>query len=250
MSRILKSYHVNVGMPFQVQAPISFETIQKVDTQSSLEIEGKEASINAALVLEEANEQASFILKEAELEAEHILEDARLKTGQESIEICEQAQKQGYENGYNEAKKQYEDLLNEAESVLKSAQTEHRQLLDGMEEDIINLAIAIAKKVIGNEVLLNKENVIMLVKQALGKCPDREACVIRVSSEDYEFVDGSREKIMSMYTGLDCLEIKKDACLKPGSCIVDTHYGSVDASIDTQLEHIEQAFREALEMRG
>ena len=246
-NRIFKNYQVNLGMPFQVKPPVSFDTIKKFDEP---EDEKDESAFDAREITEEmkkkAMEEADLVIKEAEYEAQRIIENTEIEIEERRLAVEEEAKQKGYEDGFNEAKKQYEDLIQEAEFVREHAKAEYKEVLESIESDTVNVIIDIAKKVIGSELSLNKENILFLVKQAFEKCTNKENIVLKVGAEDYDFLSESRDRLLSMVEGIGGLEIKKDSSLKAGVFIVETQYGSIDAGVQTKLKKIEQAFRQVI----
>ena len=85
-----------------------------------------------------------------------------------------------------------------------------------------------------------------LVKQAFEKCANRENIVLKAAPEDHEFLVNNKDRLLSMVEGVGELEIKKDTSLKPGGCIVETLYGSMDAGIQIKMKKIEEAFRQVI----
>lgn len=250
-SKIFKNYQVNVGNPFQIRPPVNFHTIQHAsldeeDGTDENQCEETNTKENAEDILSQAREEAELIIKEAGLEAERLMENALKESEGRSLEIEEEARNRGYEDGYNEAKKQCEDILQEAEFVREHARTEYKEVLESIESDAINVILDIAKKVIGDEISTNKESILMLIRQAFEKCSNKENVILRVSAEDYDFIEENKEKLLSLVEGIGTMDIKKDVSLKTGSCLVETSYGNVDAGVQTKLKKIEDAFRNVI----
>ncbi len=253
MSRnIVKNYQVNVGIPFQFRSQLNFDTIKKVndlDGTENDEISGEtpnqiENNESYLELIKSAKEEETQILEEAQVKALRICEEARAAVSKEIEVLREEAKKDGFEAGFKEAKMQYDDLLNEAEMFKDHAQTEYREILFSMELDIIDMVIKIAKKVISEEINLNKENILFLVGDALNKCSSKEEIILRISPDDFDFVVRNKEKLLRMVEGVTDIEIKKDSSLKFGACIIDTHFGSIDAGINIKLTKIEEAFKD------
>jgi flagellar assembly protein FliH len=253
-NKIFKNYQVNVGIPFQVKAPINFDTIKKMNTAVKEENEETEekgdfhqhTEDHTQELIQRAQEDADAIIKEAEFEALRLMEDAQREVEEIRLVVEEEARRKGYEEGFDEAKKQYEDLIQEAEFIRGHARAEYKEVLEGMESDAINVILDIARKVIGIEISVNREDVLYLVKKAFEKCSNKENVVLKVSPEDYEFLNGARDKLLAMIEGAGELEIKKDSSLKLGACIIDTPFGSIAAGVDTKLKKIEEAFRRVI----
>jgi flagellar assembly protein FliH len=249
-NKVFKNYQVNMGVPFQIRSQINFNTVSNLDIIESEEEEVSETSKEEPeKILQKANEEAQLILKEAEYEAQRIMDNAKLAADESRIKIEEEARKKGYDDGSMQSQAQYEDLIQEAEFTRQSAKMEYEQLLAEVENDTLDVILATARKVIGDEISLNKEDILYLIRQAFQKCSNREYITIKVSPEDYEFVSTSKDKLCSMVEGIGEIEIKNDPSLKEGACIVETPYGSMDAGIQVKLKKIEEAFRQALPKR-
>lgn len=251
-NRIFKNYQINMGMPFQISNPLNAYNIKTVNTLEGVKDEAvREEEVSARTqdyedILESAREEASAIRKEAELEGMRILEEAQSILEEHKKAIEEEARKKGYEEGISEAKSQYEDLMNEAEIIKEHAKAEYAEVLAGIEGEAVSLILDIAKKVIGEEVKLNKEAVVIIVKQAIEKCTNKEEVKVRLCPDDYEYLSENMEELTSRVDGLGELELKKDSTLKDGACIVETPYGSIDGGIDTKFNKIEEEFKDAV----
>ncbi|MCX8130324.1 MAG: FliH/SctL family protein [Clostridia bacterium] len=250
-NKVYKNYQVNVGIPFQIRNPMNFQNLQTVNTTTPLEKEKEnaaeelsEASIES--IINDAQQKAELILKEAQFESMRIIEDAEREASELKLSVEEEARQRGYEEGINEAKRQYEDLLQEAEFIKEHAKAEYKEVLAGIESEAVKMILDIARNVIGAEIAFNKEDILYLVKQAFEKCANRERVILRVSPEDFDYIDSNKHRLMSMVGGLSELEIKKDASLKEGGCLIDTPFGSIDAGVQTKLKKIEEAFRQAV----
>ena len=252
-NKIFKNYQVNLGMPFQVRMPVSLQTLKTHNMQIQTSNEEYEDTIDhnhvnpsvvAEEILQRAGEEADLILKEAHLEANRIFENAKKDAKELGVAAEEEGKRQGYEQGYNEAMHQYEDLIKQAQDMKESSIFEYNQVLAGIETDAVELILDIAKKVIGEEISINKENILYLVKQGFEKCTNNENSIIKVSPEDFDYLIGNKDKLIEMVEGIGDIEVKKEASLKAGACLIETPFGSVDAGAQTKLRKIEEAFKQ------
>jgi flagellar assembly protein FliH len=109
------------------------------------------------------------------------------------------------------------------------------------ERDLVELAIAIARRVLRRELTVDPEAVHGLVKAALGKVQSREVRRVRVHPDMSAIV---RRHIEA--AGLAGVEVSSDGALMPGDVIVETKHGDLDASIDSQLSEIQRGFADRL----
>lgn len=249
-SRVLKNDQISLGRPFYIKTSVGFEVVEKnydEDQEKYSDVlEAEEEMEDPASILErvreEAQKEAEYIIESAKIEASKIIAQAEEEAAGRAANIEKEAAERGYSQGVQKAQSQYENILQEAQSIREQAKAEYKQMLEGLEKDFIEIVLAIARKVIGEEVRINKENILFLIKQAFEKCTNKDEIVLKVSDADYEYVVKNREKLLKMMEGAGKFEIKKDPSLNDASCILETPLGSVNAGADTKLDKIEEEF--------
>ncbi|SRR5258706_283368 len=106
------------------------------------------------------------------------------------------------------------------------------------EEDLVTLALAIARRILHRELTMAPEALLGLVKAALEKIDGRELHSVRVRPEDAVMIQQHFEKM-----GLPRrVEVISDPGLERGAAILDSSRGALDASVETQLAEIERGF--------
>jgi flagellar assembly protein FliH len=106
------------------------------------------------------------------------------------------------------------------------------------EEDLVALALAIARRILHRELTIAPEALLGLVKAALEKIDGRELHSVRVRPEDAGLIQQHFEKM-----GLPRrVEVIADPGLERGAAILDSSRGALDASVETQLSEIERGF--------
>ncbi|MGE5329242.1 MAG: FliH/SctL family protein [Deltaproteobacteria bacterium] len=252
MHKIIKSYNVFVGEPAKVEEPEIEESFYEEEEEDEEDIEVKEAYSQLKEVSDEesvefARKKAEEIIEKARVHADKILEETTAKIEEEREIVLEQARKNGFDEGYNEAVEQCEDLIREAGIIKQQAFEEYEQLMSGSEEEILSIIFDIAKKMIGREIISGKEDILFTVREALKACTHKDYILLKVSEEDYDTVVKSKDKILAMSKGIGELEIKTDHSLEKGSCLLETPFGAVDGSIKTKIEQIEKVFNSLIE---
>lgn len=218
------------------------------EDSTSYNVDLEEIKAQKELILEEAEIKCQEIIQNAKKEAEIILEDAY----NDSRNLYEKAKKDGYEEGYDEGfikgkeegYKEVENYIEDAKSIKQEAMREKNKLVKELEEQIVELVIQSIKKILNHEIEKNHSLLMNLIEKGLEKCTFTESLVIRVSEEDYELVHSSKNKIYMMTEGIDEIEVKSDASLPKGSVYIETLSGTIDSSIQTQIEQIETLFKE------
>jgi flagellar assembly protein FliH len=111
---------------------------------------------------------------------------------------------------------------------------------------VVGLALAVARRILHRELTVSPDALLGLVKAALEKVDAREVNQVRVSRQDAPLVQGFFEKM-----GLPRrIEVVADPSLSPGSVILESDRGSLDASVDTQLTEIERGFADVVRRVG
>ncbi len=252
---VYKRNQVNIGNPYKVKIPTQIrpqseedydEPISEADDFDPTDPSDKELLISQDIIYK-AKEEAVLIRHEAELEAERLLEEANTKAELYAAELEQKAREEGYQQGEMLAQQNYNDIIAEAQAYKERCKAEYEETLASLEQDMVNLVLNIAAKVVGDEIHNNREAILGVVREAIHTCSNHEHVILKVSHEDYEVIVENEEKLKSMIKDLDVLEIKKEGTLTKGSCIIDTGLGSVDGSVDTRLDLIRQAFFELLQ---
>lgn len=208
-------------------------------------------------IISEARAKADAIIKAAKLESEEVINRTQREQQAiiseaytESNAILENARQKGYKEGMQKGQeaglKTVDSLIEEAKQIKQNTLLEKKATAKQLEKEIIQLVISCVRKVIDYELEEDHRLLLNLVENGIEKCTYTDTLIIRVSENNYEVVNSSKNKIYIMTEGIDNIEIKKDPALKDGSIIIETVSGTVDASLQTQIAQIEQVFYEIL----
>jgi flagellar assembly protein FliH len=123
----------------------------------------------------------------------------------------------------------------------------HDQVLRESEEDLLKLAIMVARKVIHQEIATDRLILAKVVSAAIGSASERDEIVIRLNPDDHRVVTAHKNLYLGGCSDDRLMELKSDDSIPPGGCIVDTAMGEIDARTDAQLDEI---FRRLLEEKN
>ena len=237
----------------------SIESVEDVDN-SSAEEEAGQPSLEAKPRLDEelvqaAKQQAAELLAQANQEINEMKVRADREAAQEAERIkaatAEAAKKQGHatglQQGLDEAKRQMAEQLKQTADIcnamVAAAEQESSRVLLEAEPKIIELVLAISRKIICDEVEERPAVVLGLVRGALERVRDQNQIIIHVSPEDYEFILQSRQLLQTVVGAERSLTLTADSVLGKGGCLIETSFGTVEAGIDTQLESIRRVLQ-------
>lgn len=240
-------------------ASIQSEPVIINNCRPVLELVSENAEVVAEVdVRQEAADEAEKIVAAAKKQAEECINKAIFEAEQLKQQMYEQAKQEGYRDGYAEGVRQgrqqaAEDMateLNEAtkqaRKILLDAHQQYKQFVIDAEREVIQIAFALAKKILMREIDENPTVVLPIVKAALDKVRDQEHMTIRVSPDDFELLLQAKRDLQMMVGRENAISVLSDHTVSPGGCLIDTPYGTVDASIDTQFEAVKKALEEVM----
>lgn len=198
---------------------------------------------DAEEIIKSGNKKRETILNDAYKEAENILNKWKEKGYEDGFKS---GYSKGYDDGYEKGRKDSNILINEALEIKKEYIKKKESLYREVEEDIIHLVLEISEKVIYDKINEDKEYIISLIIKGIESLNTTEDLIVRISKEDYDVVEMSKNKILARASLINDLEIKIDSNLGKGDCIIDTNKGSVDVSINYQLQEIKELLNNIL----
>jgi flagellar biosynthesis/type III secretory pathway protein FliH len=167
-------------------------------------------------------------------------------------EIERQAHEQGFAKGEQEgqmaAQRQCAPLTAALETTLVELDGIREKIRQHMEQEVVELALHVARKVVRHELTVSKDAIVCVVKEAMNKLDDPGKICIRLNPEDLKRIYGAGDRLKSVMENLDSIHFEEDAGINCGGCYIQTEYGEIDARIEEQLRAIEEAFR--AEMRN
>jgi flagellar assembly protein FliH len=194
----------------------------------------------------------AYELGEAVTEAERILEEARAGAAQIEEEARQRAaavEREARERGLREARDHFDEAVADAlapwrgqlaESLADLA-TLRQRMAARVEQDLVRLALEIARKVVHREVHLDHEIALTLARVALSRAGSRALARVRLNPSDFSFVESRLAQLGAMGT----VELIEDHTVGRGGCVVETDTGDVDARIEQQFADIERGLMTA-----
>ena len=239
LSNVLKSYSIclNPESRFTLQKRTQFEVdsdASDVDVQATKSVEClvEMAKRDAEAIRNNAYEEARAIIAQATNEAQRIKERAKEAGFQEGFQA-------GFQKGLEEAKSQFLSEINEAQRIKEEIIKEREELYQQFEQDLVALAVDIAKRVIYDRLETDDEVLAHVVESTLRKIQGKVRVQLKVSKHDYGRISRLKERLLSKLHHIEDMDVVEDDFLGIGSCVVDTGSGMVNGSVDARLREIE-----------
>ncbi|MCZ4248623.1 flagellar assembly protein FliH [Bacillus amyloliquefaciens] len=246
MSNVIKQQ--SSFSPEQKRRKLSLQEVRNTHPQFD-----REKAENPEALMAFAKAEADRVSEEAKHQLEYTLlqiEEEKSRWAEEKQRLMEEAKAEGYQEGMAlgkaEAEAQYANLISRANAVTEMARQSVEEKLESAEEEIIELSVALAKKV-WQQKSDDKEAFLLLVKQVIAEVKDYDDISIYVDPEYYETVHQHMDEIQQLLYKECRLSLYADEKAARGTCSIETPFGRVDAGIDTQLMQLKQKLLTALE---
>lgn len=148
----------------------------------------------------------------------------------------EEGKKTGYSEGLSHGKAESKNITDQIQPLLADIARQKNGILLLAENDLLNLAMTIAEKIVGSLTAVHQELILDTIKKSLPILLEKSRLTIKVAPEQEEFVRQNFENILSLDRDLKEIKIEADRRVGPGGCILETSSGRVDARIEKQLE--------------
>ena len=161
----------------------------------------------------------------------------------------EAIEKEAYFRGYAEGERvgvekgcrQVTPAIDNFGQALVELERIKKGLLLNVEENTLQLAMAIAKKIVSHEVLSDRRKILNVIRGALQQVVDPEGIVIRLHPDDFKFVTEAGPSLHSEIDHYEHITFQADPTVT-GGCLVETRMGEIDARFDRQFQVIEALF--------
>ncbi|MCL2052045.1 MAG: FliH/SctL family protein [Lachnospiraceae bacterium] len=237
--------------PEQVEGLFGDDTVIKAEAGESggeLIDDGNSGDLPAESTPEDLSieliNQAEERLSAARLEAENILVSAQAEANYAKQSAIEEGSEQGYREGLAKAMGEIEAMKAELNEEKIKLRLEFDQLVDELEPRFVEMITDIYEQVFRAELKDRAQIVAYLAANAMRESGESKSFIIRVSPEDYPYLEENREKLRAEASlGQANIEIIKDQTLAAGDCLIETGGGVFDAGFDTQLAGLNEKLR-------
>jgi flagellar assembly protein FliH len=166
---------------------------------------------------------------------------------------AEKQEKEAYERGLLESENRLRancearvaTCQESVRKALEAFQIEREEYFSRIEPEVVQLALAIARKILHREAQIDPLLLTGLVHVALEKLDAGTRVRLRVHPADTHFWN----EFFARSGGNTAPELLGDPVLQHGECALETELGSTQISLETQLKEIEQGFFDLLEQR-
>src|ERR1044071_4367762 len=148
---------------------------------------------------------------------------------------------EGRSIGHDQAAAELQPLMDRLSRSLAELAAVRSRVRKTAESDLLKLAIAVARRVIHRELTLDPGSIEGLIRVALEKLESRELCRVRVHPDQEPVI----RTLLARFSAAP-VELIPDPTLQCGDVLFETAHGTLDGSIEAQLQEIERGFADRL----
>jgi type III secretion protein L len=153
--------------------------------------------------------------------------------------LKEEAQKAGYEEGF----RSWFDHLAKLE-------LEITRVRDEMQKMMVPIAIKAAQKIVGKSLEINEDIIVDIVSASLKPVTTHKKITIYVNKKDLEILEKNKQKLKQLFEVLETFTLRERGDLTPGSCVIETEGGIINAQIENQWRTLEKAFDQLIKTKA
>lgn len=157
---------------------------------------------------------------------------------QRSQSALQQGLKQGDTAARQQMAAQVDAVMQRLARSIEDLSGVKQKLRREAEQDMVQLALAIARRILHRELSVDPTAMLGLVKAAFDQLDMRELHRVRVHPEHAPILQQHLQRIGAPRR----IEVEGDPAIERGGVIFETARGSMDASANTQLAEIERGF--------
>lgn len=195
----------------------------------------KQAEKEAAQIVAAAQKEKEKLLQQAQKEAERLWEEAKQKGYAE-----------GFQSGLEEGETKSRELIGEAEKQLAEARQLRQDMLQKIEPQVVELAVKIAEKFVGEKILADVQVLQQLIHGALQQIQETGEIIIRLHPED---AAACRERLPQWQEELGeqvSLNLISDHTMQRGECRVESTSSVYTCQVDERFAALRKMLAEVV----
>ena len=144
----------------------------------------------------------------------------------EMHEKVEAARRAGYEAGMKEARTDHS-------ATVVSTVAEMETAFARLELRIVNTVMGALQQILGR--IDDRTLMDQLVRRVLSQSRQGKELRLRVSAAQFDEVNRWLSDVIKEFPDIEFVDVVKDASATPGTCVLESEFGAIDASLDVQL---------------
>lgn len=172
-----------------------------------------------------------------EVEA-RILREVKERVNLIEKEAYEKGFAQGERDGLEMGQKRVEAILHQLKNIIHEIEQQREALYHLYEKEMLQLVFSLSKKIIHHEVSIQPEIILKTLQEALQYLVVQKKVTLHLNPVDYQYLSTHLEKSPLPLGDQGKVKVMEDPSITRGGCLLETPYGKIDATLESQFEEI------------
>jgi flagellar assembly protein FliH len=203
------------------------------------------SSVLAALTTEDAVElkpNADAGMPSPPETAEQLLQQAQ----EAADRLRAAAVREGYADGQARGLEEFAEERQRLRDLLACVGEAYRSFCLSQAPELAGLAAAAAEKLLYEQLSLEPERVLVIVRQSIEQVVGSAPITIHLNPADIEFIRGH---LMNDPRRNTTVQLTPDTAVEPGGCWIESDHGEVDATVSGRVSRLKDVLSEGRETR-
>jgi flagellar assembly protein FliH len=142
---------------------------------------------------------------------------------------------EGERAGERAASAKLEQMLQRLAATIEEIGALRHDMMHRAERELVRLAVAMAERIVRRQVDLDRELLIVMARVAIDRLGDSTVATVHLNPIDFEAATRGRDLSSAS------VQIVGDPAVPRGGCLVKSSFGTIDASIESQVRELSRA---------
>jgi len=148
-------------------------------------------------------------------------------------EAFSQGYAQGERAGAEAAAARSEAVLRRLAQTIEELGMLRAALIRKTERQVVQLALAMARRIVHREIALDKELLTAMARVALDRLGASASATIRLHPDDYAATGASQSAAAG-----GAIQVVPDPVVRRGGCLIQSDFGLIDVGVDSQIQEL------------
>ncbi|MBI2506098.1 MAG: hypothetical protein HYW07_23020, partial [Candidatus Latescibacteria bacterium] len=182
-------------------------------------------------------------------EAQAQLEQTEAGWRQQLEETSNRRYEEGFQAGVADREAEAREAVERMAQLHQAIEAQRAQILREADQLVVDLAVALARRITGVQAALDSKILIRAMRDALEQLGAQSELVFKVHPEELKIANRFAQRWMEKVSRDTAIRVRPGEEVERGGCMLEGDEANLDARLETQLEALRQTLRDALEER-
>jgi flagellar assembly protein FliH len=180
-------------------------------------------------------------------EAQAQLAEAEARWRQQLEQTHQERYEEGFQAGVADREAEARQAVERMAQLHDAIEAQRAQILREADQLVVDLAVALARRVTGVQAALDPGDLLRAMRDALEQLGGQSELVFKVHPEDLNIARKFAQRWAEKAGRDTALRVRSGEEVDRGGCLLEGEEANLDARLETQLEVLQLALRDALE---